>query len=283
MPMGEPFPPGPGTIFVIGYGNTLRADDGAGPRVAARVSAWGWPGLTAIAVHLLAPELAEPLAAAELAIFVDARLADAGSGVEIVALEPSGSGGMPGHTSDPRSLLALAQALYGRHPRAWLVTLPAADLAMGERLSPGAERGVEAALAGIAALIERERPARPGGDTRGIPDAGFRIPDSRFQIVISEKHQDLGSGILADGQPWIAAVARSRNCAGDPGCPPRGDVHGPLDLLVRGTGLHELLHHRQGDVAEDLAHLRGDLTVEGCGRSGGPNAQPGPIASVLDP
>ena len=156
--MGEPFPPTLGTIFVIGYGNTLRADDGAGPRVAARVSAWGRPGLTAIAVHQLTPELAESLADAGLAIFVDARLADEGAGVKIVALEPSGSGGMPGHTSDPRSLLALAQALYGRHPRAWLITVPAADVTLGERLSPGAERGVEDALAGIAALIEREGP-----------------------------------------------------------------------------------------------------------------------------
>jgi hydrogenase maturation protease len=162
-------PPG-GTILVIGYGNTLRADDGAGPCVAARASAWGWPGLTAIAVHQLTPELAEPLAAAELAIFLDARLADASEEVEIIPLEPAGSGGMDGHTSDPRSLLALAQAVYGRHPRAWLVTLPAADLALGERLSSTAERGVEAALAGIAALIERECPVRPSGQPRGIPN-----------------------------------------------------------------------------------------------------------------
>ena len=32
-----------------------------------------WPGFDAIAVQQLTPELAEPLAAAELAIFVDAR------------------------------------------------------------------------------------------------------------------------------------------------------------------------------------------------------------------
>ncbi len=59
---------------MIGYGNTLRSDDGVGPRVAMAVASWGWPGLKAIAVHQLTPELAEPLAAAELAIFVDARL-----------------------------------------------------------------------------------------------------------------------------------------------------------------------------------------------------------------
>jgi hydrogenase maturation protease len=146
----------PQSILLIGYGNTLRSDDGAGPRVAERVSAWGWPGLTAMAVHQLTPELAEPLARAELAIFVDARLAD--SEVEFVPLEPSRLGTVHGHTSAPRSLLGLAQAIYGRHPRAWLVTLPAVDITLGERLSATAERGVEAALVGIRALIGRERP-----------------------------------------------------------------------------------------------------------------------------
>jgi hydrogenase maturation protease len=171
MPRDKVSPPEDGTILVIGYGNTLRADDGAGPRVAARASAWGWPGLTAMAVHQLTPELAEPLARAELAIFVDARLADGDEEVAYVPLEPSGSGSIHGHTSDPRSLLGLAEAVYGRHPRAWLVTLPAVDVALGARLSCAAERGVETALVGIAVLIEREHPVRAGGNPRGISDS----------------------------------------------------------------------------------------------------------------
>ena len=65
--------PPDGTILVIGYGNTLRSDDGVGPRVAMAVASREWPGFNAIAVQQLTPELAEPLAAAELAIFVDAR------------------------------------------------------------------------------------------------------------------------------------------------------------------------------------------------------------------
>jgi hydrogenase maturation protease len=171
-------PSEPGTILVIGYGNPLRSDDGAGPRAAARASAWGWSGLTAMAVHQLTPELAEPLARAELAIFVDARLAHGDEEVEILPLEPSRVGAIINcHMSDPRSLLALAQDVYERHPRAWLVTLPAVDVALGERLSATAEHGVEAALAGIAALIERECPVRPGGNPPGIPDSRFEIPD----------------------------------------------------------------------------------------------------------
>jgi hydrogenase maturation protease len=150
---GQPAPPR-ATILVIGYGNALRGDDGVGPRVAATVAGWGRPDLEALGVHQLTPELAVPLAAAELAIFVDARLAGAGEAVEIRPLEPAFPQQTFGHRGDPRSLLALAGAIYGRHPRAWSVTVPAANLALGEGLSPTAEDGLEVALRRISNLID---------------------------------------------------------------------------------------------------------------------------------
>src|SRR5262249_56475294 len=132
-------------ILVIGYGNTLRTDDGVGPRVAAAVSSWGLPGLMAIAAQQLTPELAEPLAAVGLALFVDARLAGDDDALEILTLQPSDSMGPAGHASDPRSLLALARAVYGRWPPARLIAVPAQGLSMGARLSPGARRRLAAA------------------------------------------------------------------------------------------------------------------------------------------
>jgi hydrogenase maturation protease len=146
-----------GKVLVIGYGNTLRTDDAVGRRVAMAIASWELPGLESIAVHQLTPELAETLANAELAIFVDARLADEEETVEIQPLEPSGSHMGPGHVGDPRSLLALARAIYGSSPRTWLVTVPAADRSLGEGLSSTAARGAEDALARIASLIEAER------------------------------------------------------------------------------------------------------------------------------
>src|SRR5262249_44837271 len=119
MTVGPP-PSGGGGVLVIGYGNTLRAVDGLGPRVAMAAASWEFPGLMAIAVPQLPPELAEPLAAAELAIFVDARLPSGEASVEILPLVPSGARGTLGHASDPRALLALARAIYGRAPRSWL-------------------------------------------------------------------------------------------------------------------------------------------------------------------
>lgn len=148
-------PPGP-AIVIVGYGNTLRGDDGIGPRVAEAVAGWELPGVRALAAHQLTPELAEPLAAADLAIFVDARVDRAGEPTRVRPLEPAGVGAAIGHAGDPRALLALTRAAFGHHPRAWSITVPATDYAIGEGLSPAAERGMEEALRQVALLVRRE-------------------------------------------------------------------------------------------------------------------------------
>lgn len=146
-------PPGPVTI-IVGYGNPLRGDDGIGPRVAEAVAEWRLPDVRAVAVHQLTPELAEPLAAADRAIFVDARVDHLGEATRVQLLEPAGAATAIGHTGDPRSLLALAQAAFGRHPHAWSITVPATNLTLGEGLSPTAARGIDAALRQIALLLK---------------------------------------------------------------------------------------------------------------------------------
>jgi hydrogenase maturation protease len=146
-------PPEVGPAVVIGYGSPLRGDDGVGPRVAETVAGWALPGVQALAVHQLTPELAEALAAARLAVFVDARPDPGGGTVEVSRLEPSEVASAVGHVSDPHGLLALTRAVYGRCPPAWWVTVPAAEFGPGERLSPGATLGVGEALAVVARLL----------------------------------------------------------------------------------------------------------------------------------
>jgi hypothetical protein len=59
-----------------------------------------------------------------------------------------------GHVSDPRGLLALTEALYGRCPEAWLVAVPARSLGLGEPLSPAAAAGLRQAVDATRALID---------------------------------------------------------------------------------------------------------------------------------
>lgn len=152
-------------VLVLGWGSPLRRDDAVGAMAAEAVAAWHDPRIDARALHQLFPELAEPLAAASAAIFVDARLARPGESVTVVPLEgepaPSAQPPALGHTAAALDLLALTKSLYGRRPRAWLVTIPAADLELGEGLSSTAQDGLAAALEAIRRLIDEHHPTPP--------------------------------------------------------------------------------------------------------------------------
>ncbi len=135
-----------GDILVIGYGNELRGDDAIGLRVAEAVAAWELPGVRALAVHQLTPELSEAIAAARQVIFVDATTEPTVHEVQVRPLDAPAVGPGGSHRSDPRGLLALTQALFGQAPPAWLLVVPTADFAYGAPLSPLARRGLEGAL-----------------------------------------------------------------------------------------------------------------------------------------
>jgi hydrogenase maturation protease len=145
-----------GSILVIGFGNTLRGDDGVGQHVAAAVAKWQVSGLSVRAAHQLTPELAEPISRADMVIFVDGQLAGDEDAVTVRRLEPSTLVDCAGHTSDPRGVLALAQVMYGRHAPAWLVLVPGLDFSLREDLSAAADRGVAEAIGRIAALIDAQ-------------------------------------------------------------------------------------------------------------------------------
>jgi hydrogenase maturation protease len=142
-------------VLVIGYGNTLRGDDGIGPAVAEAVAALGLPGVRVIVAHQLAPELAADLAGARVAVFVDAAVR--GESVSSVRIEAAEAGAVLTHAADPRGLLALCEAVYGRCPEAHLVTAAGADFDFRDGLSPVGRENALKALGFVRSVI-REAP-----------------------------------------------------------------------------------------------------------------------------
>lgn len=138
-------------FLVVGYGNTLRSDDGVGVKVAAAVGELALPGVAVLACHQLTPELAEPISTARAVVFVDAA-ADDSTEVQLRPLAPADGAQLMAHAADPRSLLAFAQQHFGRCPPAWWLTIPVENLNFGESLSPRAEQGRKAAVAHIQEL-----------------------------------------------------------------------------------------------------------------------------------
>jgi hydrogenase maturation protease len=139
--------------LVIGYGNTLRSDDGVGPRVADTVAEWNLPGVKTITCGLLTPELADAISQAKQVVFVDASV-EAPREVQLRELRPADSSQIMAHAADPRTLLALARDVFGYAPPARWLTIPAENLGIGEGFSALARKGVEEALAKIREFLE---------------------------------------------------------------------------------------------------------------------------------
>ena len=141
----------PAGFLVIGYGNTLRGDDGVGPRVAEAIGKLNLPGVHALVCQQLSPEYADPVSRAHTVVFVDAAV-DAPREVQLRKLEPGESSQLMAHAADPRTLLALARDVFGHAPQAWWLTIPAVKLDFSETLTPEAQRGFEEAVKKIQEL-----------------------------------------------------------------------------------------------------------------------------------
>jgi hydrogenase maturation protease len=130
----------PNKTLIIGYGNSLRGDDGAGPLVAR---AFG-PG--AIAANQLTPELAEPIASAGLVIFVDADATLEPGNVRRVDVCASSDDGPLEHHASPANLLRIAADVYGATPRAVLISIGGEEFGLRQGLSSPARVAVEKAI-----------------------------------------------------------------------------------------------------------------------------------------
>ncbi|QQE63601.1 hypothetical protein GFS31_02680 [Leptolyngbya sp. BL0902] len=135
--------------LVIGYGNTLRGDDGVGYRVAEAIETWDWANVEAYPCHQLTPDLAALLAEQDRVFFVDASQPQNPPSPLVLTrldLKTAASPTFTGHHSTPMDLLILTQQLYGQSPLAYTLLLPTWAMGYGEDLSPIAERGMRQGL-----------------------------------------------------------------------------------------------------------------------------------------
>jgi hydrogenase maturation protease len=143
-------------VFVIGYGNTLRGDDGIGYQVAETVAEWQLPQVRSIAIHQLLPELAADIAEVDLVVFVDAIVTQdrTKTNITITPIFAGGDENFSTHIITPQLLLGITQKLYGMTPVAYLLTIPAIDFTLGANLSSIACRGKELALDYLKSTLE---------------------------------------------------------------------------------------------------------------------------------
>jgi hydrogenase maturation protease len=152
----------PSRPLVIGIGNPLRGDDGVGHEVVRRVRALGAVDADWLTVHQLLPELAERLGATDLVVFVDASASSPPGRVVTRRLDPAARSRelraetlLIGHAFPPEQLVALAAALYGREPAAWVVGIGAGAFELDAGLSAAVRAAVDEAAAEVGRLLRR--------------------------------------------------------------------------------------------------------------------------------
>jgi len=147
-------------MLVVGYGNTLRGDDGVGWAVAEALT-HRRPGLDVRLTPSLVPELVADLAAADVVVFVDARAGGHPGHVRVESVGHDGDAGVSAHGLSPAALVDWCDRLFARRPRAFLVTVEGGRFAFGERLSPEVERAIPEAVAAIDWLWRDAAATRP--------------------------------------------------------------------------------------------------------------------------
>lgn len=142
-------------VVIIGYGNTLRGDDGLGWLAAEHLSeviqpcqAW------VITCHQLTIELAEALSRATLAIFIDARVGATPGLIAYEEIQPRRDAAPSlHHHMPPESLLACTEAIYGRAPRTVLITITGESFDYGSDLSPAVKAALPVVIKHVKSLL----------------------------------------------------------------------------------------------------------------------------------
>jgi hydrogenase maturation protease len=145
--------------LVIGYGNELRADDGAGFALVERLAADPPPSrrpIDYLARRQLTPELALDVSRADRLVLVDATTELPAGEIDVHRLEADArvDAAPSSHHMTPQLLIGLATELYGATPEAWLVSIGAASLELGEGISVAVGATLERATTTILELAD---------------------------------------------------------------------------------------------------------------------------------
>lgn len=146
--------------LVLACGNTLRSDDGVGPRLAewAAYRFRDDSNVRVLARQQWTPDLAKDIADAESVLFIDSSAESTAGRVRLTPVElhlnhRSAAATYPStHHIDPAELLGLTHLLYGSmSAHAMLLTIGAGSTELGETFSDP----VEAALPRARGILEK--------------------------------------------------------------------------------------------------------------------------------
>ena len=143
--------------LVIGYGNTLRSDDGVGVWVADRIAALHLPNVDVKTCHQLFPELAADILPYDTVIMVDASAHGEPMAVRKSLPLPEHLSSS-NHNISPEILQHLAHEVYGATVNIHVYTVRGESFEFGSMLSPIVKEQATKTIALIVTLLQQIHP-----------------------------------------------------------------------------------------------------------------------------
>jgi hydrogenase maturation protease len=124
-------------ILIIGYGNLLRGDDGAGVLAARELEQYFQDDdeIDVIAAQLLTPEMAEIISCSSFVLFLDACREETPGSIRCEPVDAEIDTCRFTHHLTPASMLKTAQQIYGQAPPAMSLTVTGWEFALNNDLS----------------------------------------------------------------------------------------------------------------------------------------------------
>jgi hydrogenase maturation protease len=142
-------------VRLIGIGNPGRQDDGLGPALIDKINSCPPFSVNAEWRYQLNIEDAQAIQDADVVIFADAAT-EGDEPATLTEITPASDIAFTTHALAPESVLALAEELYGRAPKAYVLAIRGYAWDIGEGLSPRAEVNLEAAIAQLSRFFREQ-------------------------------------------------------------------------------------------------------------------------------
>lgn len=144
------------SVLVIGYGNSLRGDDGIGIAAAEQLrDTIQNSRVRIITCQQLTPELANEMSKVDRVIMIDAAKGETPGQVTVTKIETSNDSATFTHELQPSTLLACSQELYGKNPATYLVSVTGYSFDFSDELSDGVTLIMPQVLTRIRELIDQ--------------------------------------------------------------------------------------------------------------------------------
>lgn len=124
-------------LYIYGFGNPGRQDDGLGPSIIDRLESDNISGIITDSNYQLNIEDAHNISQSKAVIFVDASI-DAEEPFSFTKIEPSSEITFSTHTMSPESVLALCKEIYDKDLEAYVMAIRGYEWEFLEGLSPKA-------------------------------------------------------------------------------------------------------------------------------------------------